>query len=359
MLYEIETNDDGLIVTKRFLEKSASELGIREKTIENWIAGRPDLLFPNEQILIIGQSISGKGMADVLALDSLGNLILVEIKRDWSDPATVGQLLSYVAEFQGVTYERLNAEAQRYAKWKGGDLLSSFREFIDNENFPKEDLSKRQRVFIVAPDSDDNLKKIVAWLKSYGVPIQFIPFKLLSDAEGELRFIGIEGVESEIELPPTDDSWDKHWIFNTNESFGPGAYKRMFEQGIIAIYGYDNGPRNLRKGASKGDKVLAYVNGQGIRALGTIVDANVQEGQGIFLDENGNQQPDEYHLKVKWDCVLPEDKALSNREASSIGYNLPVRIVFGRLHRGELAEKLVKAILSRTQCLPLPRAQTK
>lgn len=347
MLYEIDTNGESLVVTKRFREKPASELGIQEKVIENWIADRPELLFPNEQVLVIGQSISGQGMADILALDSLGNLVLVEIKRDWSDRATVAQLLSYAAEYQGVTYEGLNAEAQRYAKLKGNDLLSTFRDFIDNEDFPREDLGRKQRVYIVAPDSDEDLKKIVTWLKSYGVPIQFIPFKLLANTEGKLRFISIEGVESEIELPPTEDAWAGHWIFNTNESYGPGAYKHMFERGVIAIYGYPNGPRNLMRGASEDEKVFAYVNGQGIRALGTIVDANVREGQGIFLDENGNQQPDEYQLKVKWDCVLPEDKALSNREASSIGYNLPIRTVFGRLHRGKLAKKLETELLSR------------
>lgn len=347
MLYEIETRDQELVVTKQLREKSASDLGIKEKAIENLIAAHPELLFPNEQVLIIGQSISGQEMADVLALDSLGNLILVEIKRDWSDRATVAQLLGYAAELRKVAYERLNEEAQRYAKWEGGDLLSKFREFIENEDFPKEDIGEKQRVFVVAPDSDQELKKIVAWLRSYKVPIQFIPFSLLADEEGHLRFINIEGIESEIEVEYPEDVWADHWIFNTNESFAPGAYKGMFEQGVIAIYGYPNGPRNLMRGASEGEKVLAYVNGQGIRALGVIVDANVQAGQGIFLDENGNQKPDEYHLKVKWECVLPKDKALSNREASSMGYNLPFRTVFGRLHRGRLAEKLVKEIRSR------------
>lgn len=347
MLYEIETNGSKLVVGKEFREKSASELGIQEKAIESWIAARPKLLFPSEELLVIGQSISGQSMADILALDSLGNLVLVEIKRDWSDRATVAQLLGYAAEFQGVAYERLNTEAQRYPNWKGGDLLSTFRAFIDNEDFAEKDIGRKQRVFIVAPDSDEDLKRIVGWLRGYGVPIEFVPFKLLADAEGKLKFISIEGVESEIEAPPPEDSWAGHWIFNTNETYGPGAYKLMFKRGVIAIYGYPNGPGNLMRGASEGEKVFAYVNGQGIRALGTIVDAKVQEGQGIFLDKRGNQEPDEYQLKVKWDRVLPENMALSNREASSMGYDLPFRTVFGRLHRGKIAKKLEGEVLSR------------
>jgi hypothetical protein len=39
----------------------------------------------------------------------------------------------------------------------------------------------------------------------------------------------------------------------------------MFERNVTAIYGYDNGGANL-EGASPGQKVFAYVNGNGIAA---------------------------------------------------------------------------------------------
>jgi len=94
MLYSIESRNGKFVVTKRFLEKSASELRVEEKTIEDWIANNPQLLFPKEQVLVFGQSILGQSMADVVALDSLGSLIIVEIKRDWSDRSTVAQLLA-------------------------------------------------------------------------------------------------------------------------------------------------------------------------------------------------------------------------------------------------------------------------
>lgn len=348
MLYQIEERESKLVVTKELGEKTASELGIREKAIESWIADHPRLLFPNEEILVIARSISGQNMADILALDSIGRLVLVEIKRDWSDRVAVAQLLEYAASFQGANYDRLNLEAKRYLKFQGEDLISAFRDFVDNEDFPTEELGIKQRVFIVAPDSDEGLKKIVVWLKNYGVPIEFIPFKLLADADRQVRFINIEGVESEAEFLPVGDAWAGHWIFNTNESYGRGAYERMFKQGVIAIYGYPNGPRNLMRGASKDQRVFAYVNGQGIRAMGTIVDANVQEGQGIFIDDKtGKQQPDEYHMKVRWDCLLPKEKAISNKQAASLGYALPFRIVFGRLLKGKLAKRLEAEVLSR------------
>ncbi|MBI1876672.1 MAG: DUF91 domain-containing protein [Chloroflexi bacterium] len=217
MLYEIENRNNEFHVTQKYLEKSASELGILEKTIEDWIANHPELLFPKEEVLIIGRSISGKNMADILALDTLGNLVIVEIKRDWSDRSTVAQLLEYAAEYKDATYEKLDRLAQGYKNWQEGELIQKFREFGDRPEFPQEQLCAKQRVFIVAPDSDSELKRIVNWLKAYGVPIEFIPFRLLADQNNTLRMIEITGVISDIEIDQSTDRWAGHWIFNTNQ----------------------------------------------------------------------------------------------------------------------------------------------
>src|SRR6185437_13426069 len=145
-------------------------------------------------------------------------------------------------------------------------------------------LCRRQRVFIVAPESDTGLKKIIEWLRHYGVPIEFVAFRLFADETQMPRFIEMAGVTTEAESEVEEDQWAGHWIFNTNEKYCPGAYEKMFEGQVIAIYGYENGGANL-EGASPGQKVFAYVNGQGIRALGEIGDSKVREGEGIFLDE--------------------------------------------------------------------------
>ena len=72
-----------------FLMHTAGDLGLKEKDIENWIARHPELLFGKERVLVFAQSVMGDSMADVFALDTSGRLILVEMKRDWSDRATV------------------------------------------------------------------------------------------------------------------------------------------------------------------------------------------------------------------------------------------------------------------------------
>lgn len=338
MIFELNPAEEGgMQVGAPFRQKLPSEVGLREKMIEDWIASSPEILFQQgEDALVFAQSVSGQSMADVLALDSTGRLIVVEIKRDWSGRSTVAQLLEYAARLAQVGYEGLNDEAQRYPKWKGGGLYERFLEFAELDDFPRDQLGRDQRTVIVAPAADGNLARVVDWLRSYGVPIEFVPFDVFTDRSGQPRLLQIQGASPVPNTRKEEGSWAGHWIFNTNETHAPGAYRAMFERGVAAIYGYDSGPATL-EGASAGDKVLAYVNRQGLRALGEVVSGDVQAGEGIFVSDDGSQLPDEYHLEIDWQVVLAEDQAVSPNDAKDMGYNLPVRTTFGRLWKGNLA----------------------
>jgi len=115
----------------------------------------------------------------------------------------------------------------------------------------------------------------------------------------------------------------------------------MFAGNVAAIYGYENGPRNLQ-GSAVGNTILAYVNQKGIIAIGKVLDEVVVPGVGTFSDkETGQQVPDEYHIKVEWDV---KKSPVNDEVAKKIGYNLPVRTVFGKLHNGEMAQKIVEEL---------------
>lgn len=348
MLFELHSGDDDMSVGRQYAKRAPHEMGIREKAIEEWIASDPQLLFPDEEVLVIGQSVAGKSMADVLALDSVGNLIVVEIKRGKSDRSTIGQLLEYVARLDEVGYERLNEIAQNYNKWDGAELHDAFSGFTDREDVARDEIGSDKRTVIVAPESDQELERIIRWLRKFNVPIELVPFSVFADEDGTPRLVMIDGVASSAEIQGAEEEWAGHWFFNTNESHGPGAYKRMFERDVAAIYGYDSGPQRL-EGASEGDTVLAYVNEQGLRAIGEVQSGDVEPGEGIFIDDAGNQQPNEYHLEVDWSVILPENKALSSSEAAERGYHLPVRTSFGRLKKGRLASRLERAMRQRAE----------
>jgi hypothetical protein len=136
------------------------------------------------------------------------------------------------------------------------------------------------------------------------------------------------------------------WFFNTNESHGPGAYQRMFTQDVAAIWGYPSGPRTLM-GAAAGDQILAYVNAQGLRAVGVILDAKPVSGEGIFFNAKGEQQPNEFHLRVKWNAIVSKRDAITLAMAKKAGYSLPVRCTFatpGDIHKANIMRQFAEQL---------------
>lgn len=354
MIFPILPSEDGFGLSTVALSPAApSSLGLLEKDIEHWLAQHPEHLLPGEQVLVIGQSVSGQSMADVLALDALGRLVVIEIKRDWSNRETVGQLLEYAARLHSSSYDELQEIARRYKGDPALDLYKYFQATFSEQAIAREDLGRRQRLLVVAPQADQNLHAIVGWLQSYGVPIQFVPFSVYADSSRTPHLLQIEGARPEPEPVPAvgpgrrvepaageaNSTWLGHWIFNTNESYSPGAYEKMFDRHVAAIYGYPNGPQNL-EGSRPGDRVLAYVNKQGLRAVGVVVDGAVVSGAGIFLNAQGQQEPGEFHLPVRWEAVVLPSQEISSAQAFQMGYNLPVRSTFARLKQGPKAELL-------------------
>ncbi|MYB56534.1 MAG: hypothetical protein F4X51_09105 [Gemmatimonadetes bacterium] len=305
-----------------FMRREASALNLKEKDLENWMAKNPELLFGTQQVLVISQSVSGQRMADILALDAYGRLVIVEIKRDWSDRATVGQLLEYAANRIGNSYEDLERLNRSYWDRHHGEgqyvsLLERFQELTDDSEATKNHIPNGHRICIVAPRSDEGLCRIVEWLKMYDVPISFVPFTLYTDDDDEdilLEMDPLPEIQTE-ERNVVSEERDR--FFNTNEKNAPGAYKKMFDQGVIAIYGYANGP-SILEGSAADQRVFAYVSGRGLMAVGRIVDGQVIPGNTVF------KQSLEYHVRVTWETIVADDEVVTQREVNEkFGYGLP------------------------------------
>ena len=198
----------------------------------------------------------------------------------------MGQLLEYAADTWSWNYDRLNALYEDYRDDDNpGSVLDGFRRLSDNEGAQQDDIPKGYRLCIVARESDDGLKRIICWLLQFGVPISSIPFALYAHVEAEMEemLLEIEQLRRDDPRSPAagGGEWHGDWIHNTNETNAPGAYRRMFDEGVVAIYGYETGPDNL-EGTTAGQRVFAYVNGKGILAVGHIVDGQVRPGTSVF-----------------------------------------------------------------------------
>ncbi|MGD1103648.1 MAG: hypothetical protein ABSA59_16480 [Terriglobia bacterium] len=316
--------------------RSARDLKVKEKTIEDLMARNPGLVFTQpDAVLVIGQEVAGEPMADLLAVDSQGALIVIEAKRGSSDRNTVGQLLDYAAKLSTWGYDDFNKSWQRNPESKDRDLSDAFKMFADNPTFPKEDFLRDRRYFILASTGDEDMKRIIEWLKKYKAPIDFVPFQFYS--QGKQRFLEIDKIDVDLEPPVASHNW----IFNTNEKYAPGSYRKMLKDGVIALANYTNTEEKLNR-PIQGDRIFAYLNGKGIIAVGRMGGELAYPSRAIFKEEE-----DEWNRKVEWKVRVDADKGLRAAEAREWGYNLPTLAVLGKMANAKVAEKIAKELEKR------------
>ena len=317
---------------------SAAELMVKEKRIEQWVAAQPELLFSEKDaVMVIAQELSGEPLADLLAVDSQGTLIVVEIKRHGSDRSTVGQLLDYAAGLSEWKYEAFNHRWKAY-KPDGGELIEAFREFLGIQEFPEADFLARRRYVILACDADASLKRIVGWLRDkYQVPVDFAPFTLLR--RGDDVFLQITKIDVEPLLyQPT---WAGDWFFNTDETHLPGAWEKMREHNVIADFGYGHAKSKHKMDLPRqGDRVFAYMNGYGILGVGRVEEEESYAASTVFQQSEG----DEFHRKVSWSATVPREQAVRAQEVSQWGYNLPVRCTIGGMSNSKVADIIAREL---------------
>ncbi|MDX9971785.1 MAG: hypothetical protein RBU21_02215 [FCB group bacterium] len=336
-LYRVDMRDDTF---DELRPVSASELDVKEKNIENWVVGKPDILFSDpESVMIIAKEITGELQADVLVVDSQGTLIIVEIKRHHCDRNVIGQILDYAARLSEWDYEQFD---QRWKKDGGrGNLLDAFRKFIDNDSFKEEDFLKERRLYILAAREDESMKRIIAWLRDgYGVPIDFVPFGLFK--AGENVFLKI----SKIDVTPvvSKTEWAGDWFFNANETYAPKAYEKMLGQGVIAACGYGHAKTEHKMNLpTKGQRVFMFVNGKGIVAVGEVIGDSAVQKNSVFGTKNG----DEYHREVRWSHAVSPSQAVTSGECSEWGYNLPVRCTIGKVSNNRVADRIEQELTRR------------
>lgn len=137
----------------------------------------PDLMVIGRQIpTAYGQFI------DLLAIDSQGDLVVIEIKRNRTPREVVAQTLDYASWVQTLTYEQI---AAFYSERHDGQRLEqAFSEKFETD--PPERLNENHRLIIVASELDNSTERIIDYLSSgFGVPINAVFFRYFKDGDSE------------------------------------------------------------------------------------------------------------------------------------------------------------------------------
>lgn len=153
-----------------------------ESKLQDTLAADLSLVHPG--LMLIGREVPtafGK-FIDLLAMDSDGNLIVVELKRNKTPRDVVAQALDYASWVGTLTYDQIT---ELYAeKHSGQKFEKGFAECFGSS--PPENVNESHRIIVVASELDASTERIINYLNdNFGVPINTVFFRHFKDKGNE------------------------------------------------------------------------------------------------------------------------------------------------------------------------------
>lgn len=155
------------------VEESSLAAEHLEAELECWIAERPEIL--GEDLLIVSKqkSIDQVGRLDLLAIDRLGQIVIVELKRDLTPREAVAQSLDYASWLNNATENEVLQIAEDYLK---KPVAEAFAEHFGSK-IPTI-TPQNHRIVLVGSKLDASSERIINYLaQRHGVNINAVFFR--------------------------------------------------------------------------------------------------------------------------------------------------------------------------------------
>ncbi len=341
--------DDGPVQIPQTKLKKAK---LVEADLEDWVVKNPMLL--GEPLLVIGRQVlipDTKDRLDVLAVDTAGKAVIIELKRgDLKNPVDVQALryASYISKWQFDDFKR---QARNFFGETGNsdfnfnEVYEAFCSSAGVDDTP--DLNVDQRMIVVGTGVKEKLGSVALWLREHQVDIKVVEIHVYKHDDAIL-------IEPNVIIPlPVSKFVDtgrtkvggSPWVVNGRswhlDQRCSATTQKMFEkvddvlqdnfdldgprwnQKYYVAYGINNynwlavntGSQSLRvdikvkKGSLTADHIAEML---GVEKFDT--DESLSEKFGLpssVLVKNVNEQMDRIQLRIKDDFDLSTDAFLS------------------------------------------------
>ncbi len=193
------------VVTTEFAWKELEfkDLGLTESQVEDFIRDNIGELFKDAEesdaLLIVGQQVRNQEQArfDLVAIDSSGNLVIIEVKRDKSDSAARKEPVELQAVRYAASLATLKTPEQLiqklfapYLKYAGGggsvrpengrtaeeEATRRLSEFL-TQNRSERSFNQRQRIILIGSGFESQALASVTWLSQNGVLVSCYELK--------------------------------------------------------------------------------------------------------------------------------------------------------------------------------------
>lgn len=312
-----------------------------EKRLESLIGN--DVTIVDANLLLIGKQVQTLygGKIDLLALDSDGNLIVLELKRNRTPREVVAQLLDYGSWVRSLEDQDIAKIFETYLEvhhphLAGTSLDKAFMENFQVDEMP-ETLNESHELMIVAGELDDSTERIIGYLADeYGVSINAVFFRYFQDGDRDYIsrawLIDPSEVEAKVEEKRVKLPWNGEYYV----SFGHREHGRHWDDarkyGFISAGGGEFHTKTLFK-LEPDARIWVNVPGKGYVGVGTVVDGPVPPEEFLVKGEAGETIPitkaalagkltaadgyapgaEEYVVRVNWIKNVPLSDAVREK----------------------------------------------
>jgi len=304
-----------------------------ESMLEKYIEADPSML--GETLLIIGRQIptAHGGFIDLLALDDMGVVHVIELKRDKTPRDVTAQTLDYGSWVATLGSSEIH---EIFANFRPGIALEEAFGEVFSSPLPEE-LNTAQSLTIVAASVDSATERIVRFLnEDYGVPINVIFFRNFVD--GGASYLArtwlvdsdaqAGGTGSAARKTKTREPWNgTDWYVSFGEFSDGRQWVDARKYGFISAGGgkwFVQTLKNLPIGA----RVLVHIPKEGYVGVGEVI-AEAQRFDRAQVIVDGTEQPlkvqelvgnyrhdgdedddiSEWAVTVRWDKTRPREEA--------------------------------------------------
>ena len=246
-----------------------------------------DIAIVDSRLMVIGREVltSFGGRVDVLAVDAVGNLAVIELKRDRTPREIVAQVLDYGSWVRNLTADEIAESFIDYQLrfLKTGTPKSINDAFQEQFGAVPDSLNSSHQLVIVAGSLDPSTERIVSYLmEAYGVEINTVFFRVFDDdgrrylTRAWLREpvgLSTETTSRSTVRPGVSGEWNGEYYV----SYGPipgRSWRDAKKYGFVSAGGgewYVNTLRTLQPG----NRIWVNVPGTGYVGVGEVVNGAV------------------------------------------------------------------------------------
>jgi hypothetical protein len=186
--------------------------------LEPWIQSNPEIL--SLDISIIGRQVTSKsGPIDLLAIDSSGNLVVIELKRDRLPREALAQAIDYASDVATWSVGKISEVCTSNT---GKTLEEIFEEQFPDIELESININSTQRILLVGFSIEASLERMIEWLSDgYSVNINAIVLSYIKTFGGDEILMRTSIISEELE----QERVKKKKKFEIPMSDEPGSYE--------------------------------------------------------------------------------------------------------------------------------------